>query len=207
MAKITKSSKRWLDEHFSDPYVQRARDEGYRGRAVYKLRELDERHGLFRRGMRVIDLGAAPGSWSEYLSRHYDGGVHVVASDILPMDPLSDVTFVQGDFTDDAVLQALLDTLDGRKADFVISDMAPNMSGNAAVDQPRAMHLAELALDLAEQVLTGQGGFLVKLFQGEGFDDYCAGLRRRFATVAVKKPKASRPRSREVYALARGFKL
>jgi 23S rRNA (uridine2552-2'-O)-methyltransferase len=206
MAKITKSSKRWLDEHFSDPFVQQARQEGYRGRAVYKLRELDERYGLFRRGMQVIDLGAAPGSWSEYLSRRYDGGVQVVASDILPMDPLPDVTFVQGDFTDDAVLQALLDTLDGCKADFVISDMAPNMSGNAAVDQPRAMYLAELALALAEQVLARQGGLLVKLFQGEGFDDYCADLRQMFATVTVKKPKASRPRSREVFMVGLGFK-
>ncbi len=207
MPKITKSSKRWLDEHFSDPFVQRAQQEGYRGRAVYKLQELDERYGLFRRGMRVVDLGAAPGSWSEYLSRRYDGGVQVVASDILPMDPLPDVTFVQGDFTDDEVLRTLLETLGESKADFVISDMAPNMSGNAAVDQPRAMYLAELALDLAQQVLIRQGGFVVKLFQGEGFDGYCADLRRKFATVAVKKPKASRPRSREVYALARGFKL
>ncbi len=207
MPKITKSSKRWLDEHFSDPFVQRAQQEGYRSRAVYKLQELDERYGLFRRGMRVVDLGAAPGSWSEYLSRRYDGGVQVVASDILPMDPLPDVTFVQGDFTDDEVLRTLLETLGESKADFVISDMAPNMSGNAAVDQPRAMYLAELALDLAQQVLIRQGGFVVKLFQGEGFDGYCADLRRKFATVAVKKPKASRPRSREVYALARGFKL
>ncbi len=207
MAKITKSSRRWLDEHFADEFVQRAKQDGYRGRAVYKLMELDERYHLFRRGMQVVDLGAAPGSWSEYLSRHYDGAVKVIASDILPMDSLPDVTFVQGDFTENAVLEQILETLGDSKAGFVISDMAPNMSGNAAVDLPRAMYLAELALDLAEQVLVPQGGFLVKLFQGEGFDTYCAGLRRQFASVTVRKPKASRPRSREVYALARGFKL
>jgi 23S rRNA (uridine2552-2'-O)-methyltransferase len=207
MAKITKSSRRWLDEHFADEFVQRARQEGYRGRAVYKLKELDERYHLFTRGMRVVDLGAAPGSWSEYLSRRYDGAVEVIASDILPMDALPDVTFVQGDFTEEAVLQEILQTLGDSKADFVVSDMAPNMSGNAAVDLPRAMYLAELALDLAERVLASKGGFLVKLFQGEGFDEYCAGLRQKFGSVTVRKPKASRPRSREVYALARGFKL
>ena len=207
MPKITKSSRRWLDEHFADEFVQRARQEGYRGRAVFKLKELDERYRLFRQGMTVVDLGAAPGSWSEYLSRRFDGAVRVIASDILPMDSLPDVTFIQGDFTEEAVLTRILETLGDSRADFVISDMAPNMSGNAAVDLPRAMYLAELALDLAERVLTPQGGFLVKLFQGEGFDDYCAGLRRKFASVTVKKPRASRPRSREVYALARGFKL
>lgn len=207
MAKVTKSSRRWLDEHFSDEYVQKAQQEGWRGRAVYKLKELDERYRLFRKGMRVIDLGAAPGSWSEYLSRRYDGGVQIVASDILPMDALPDVRFVQGDFTEEMVLEQLLDTLGNDKADFVICDMAPNISGNTAVDQPRAMYLSELALDLAERVLTVDGGFLVKLFQGEGFDDYCRELRQKFSSVAIRKPKASRPRSREVYALARGFKL
>ncbi len=207
MSKITKSSRRWLDEHFADEFVQRARQEGYRGRAVFKLKELDERYRLFRRGMTVVDLGAAPGSWSEYLSRHFDGAVRVIASDILPMDSLPDVVFIQGDFTEETVLARILETLGDSRADFVISDMAPNMSGNAAVDQPRAMYLAELALDLAERVLTPRGGLLVKLFQGEGFDDYCAELRRKFSSVTVKKPRASRPRSREVYALARGFKL
>lgn len=207
MAKITKSSRRWLDEHFADEFVQRAQQEGYRGRAVYKLMELDERYHLFKKGMWVVDLGAAPGSWSEYLSRRYDGGINVIASDILPFDPLPDVSFVQGDFTEDAVLEQITDTLGVSRAGFVISDMAPNMSGNAAIDLPRAMYLAELALDLAERVLAPQGGLLVKLFQGEGFDTYCGELRKKFASVTVRKPKASRPRSREVYALARGFKL
>jgi len=207
MAKITKSSRRWLDEHFADEFVQRARQEGYRGRAVYKLQELDQRYQLFRPGMTVVDLGAAPGSWSEYLSRRFVGRVKVVASDILPMDALPDVEFIQGDFTEESVLQAILNTLGDRRADFVISDMAPNMSGNAVVDTPRAMYLAELALDMAEQVLVRDGGYLVKLFQGEGFDDYCRLLRQKFSSLQVRKPKASRPRSREVYALARGFKL
>ena len=207
MAKVTKSSRRWLDEHFADEFVQRAQQEGYRGRAVYKLQELDQRYKLFRPAMTVVDLGAAPGSWSEYLSRTHDGRIKIVASDILPMDVLPDVTFIQGDFTEDEVLQEILNALDDHGADFVISDMAPNMSGNSAVDLPRAMYLAELALDLAGEVLKKEGGYLVKLFQGEGFDEYCRLLRKRFTSVLVRKPRASRPRSREVYALARGFKL
>ncbi|HGG61284.1 MAG TPA: 23S rRNA (uridine(2552)-2'-O)-methyltransferase RlmE [Gammaproteobacteria bacterium] len=206
MAK-SKSSHRWLDEHENDEYVQRARAEGWRGRAVYKLSELDQRYKLIRPGMSVVDLGAAPGSWSEYVARILDGRGSVLATDILPMDAIAGVTFIQGDFREQAVLDALLEALGQDRADLVISDMAPNMSGMSSVDIPAAMYLAELAADMAARTLKPGGGFLVKLFQGEGFDELVGGLRRDYQTVIVRKPKASRPRSREVYALARGRKL
>ncbi len=203
----SKSSRRWLDEHHRDPYVRAAQQAGYRSRAVFKLRELDERHGLLRPGMTVLDLGAAPGGWSQYAAERLAGRGRIVASDILPMEPLPGVEFVRGDFREQAVFEALLAALDGQPVDLVFSDMAPNMSGMGAVDQPRAMYLAELALELATRVLAPRGTFLVKLFQGEGFDAFVRDLRQRFQNVGVRKPKASRPRSREVYALARYFKL
>ncbi len=201
----SKSSRRWLDEHFRDPWVREAQRAGYRSRAVFKLRELDQRHGLLRPGMTVLDLGAAPGGWSQYAAERLRGRGRIVASDLLPMAPLAGVEFVQGDFREEAVFQALLAALGGEQAHLVLSDMAPNMSGMDAVDQPRAMYLAELALDLASRVLAPQGAFLVKLFQGEGFDAFVRDLRRSFRNVSIRKPKASRPRSREVYAVASHF--
>lgn len=198
----SKSSRRWLKEHHDDPYTQRARSEGYRGRAAYKLIELDEKDGLLRRGMRVVDLGAAPGSWSQYAATRVGDAGSVVASDILPMDPIPGVTFLQGDFHEQEVLDRLLADLGGAGADLVMSDMAPNMSGIGAVDQPAAMGLAELAHDLAVRVLKPGGTFLTKMFQGEGSDEFVRALRTDFATVRIRKPRASRDRSREVYVLA-----
>ena len=202
----SKSSKQWLQEHFSDRYVKLAQEGGFRSRASFKLAEIQQRDRIIQPGMTVVDLGAAPGGWTQ-VARGIVGkhGV-VVATDILPMDPLPDVDIVTGDFTDDAVLQAILDCLAGRKADLVISDMAPNLSGMKAVDQPRAMYLAELALDMATQVLTPGGTFLTKVFQGEGFEPYLQLLRTSFTKVVSRKPGASRARSRETFLLARGFR-
>ncbi|MBZ9558285.1 MULTISPECIES: 23S rRNA (uridine(2552)-2'-O)-methyltransferase RlmE [Modicisalibacter] len=202
----SKSSAGWLKEHFDDPYVQRSWQDGYRSRASYKLLELDDKDRLFKPGLTVIDLGAAPGGWSQVAAERVGPGGLVIASDILEMDSLAGVSFVQGDFTEDAVLEAILAQLDGRPVDLIISDMAPNMSGMAAIDQPKAMYLVELALDLATQTLTPGGRLLTKVFQGEGFDDYLKALRDRFARVVTRKPGASRDRSREVYLLADGFK-
>lgn len=203
---LSKSSAGWLKEHFDDQYVQRSWQEGYRSRASYKLLALDEKDKLFRRGMTVIDLGAAPGGWSQVAAEKVgDEGV-VIASDILEMDALAGVDFIQGDFTEEAVLEAILATLGDRPVDLVMSDMAPNMSGMAAIDQPQAMYLVELALDLARQTLTPGGRFLAKVFQGEGFDAYLKELRGDFARVVTRKPEASRSRSREVYLLADGFR-
>ena len=203
----SKSSHRWLKEHFDDPWVKRAQAEGWRSRAVFKLQELDERYHLLRPGMTVVDLGATPGGWSQYAAHALRGKGRILALDILPMDSIADVEFIQGDFREEEVLNRLLEALGGARADLVMSDMAPNISGVASVDQPRAMYLAELALLLAADVLKPGGTFLVKLFQGEGFDDYVRELRGRFAKVSFRKPRASRPRSREVYALATGFKM
>lgn len=203
----SKSSSRWLKEHFADAYVQKAQAEGMRSRAAYKLIELDERVGLLKRGMVVVDLGAAPGGWSQVARDRVGPGGRVVATDILPMDELAGVEFVQGDFREEAVLRILLDRLGGRVADLVISDMAPNISGVDAVDQPRAMVLAELALDMAGRVLKPGGTFVMKLFQGEGSDAFIMDVRRRFTKVSVRKPKASRPRSKEVYIVAVAHKL
>lgn len=199
------SSNIWLDRQQKDEYVLLARKEGYRGRAVYKLKELDDRYHLLKPGMYVIDLGAAPGSWSEYVARRIQPNGVMVATDILPMDSIADVRFVQGDFRESEVLEQLTEIIGETKADLVISDMAPNMSGVAAVDVPQAMYLAELALDLAKQTLRKDGDYVVKLFQGEGFDDLMREMRQVFKSVTIRKPKASRPRSREVYALARGY--
>ncbi|MDH5446890.1 MAG: 23S rRNA (uridine(2552)-2'-O)-methyltransferase RlmE [Gammaproteobacteria bacterium] len=202
----SKQSKSWLKEHFDDLYVQKAQKEGYRSRAVYKLLEIDEKDHLLKPDMTIIDLGAAPGGWSQIAGLKLKGRGRVIATDILPMDALADVEFIQGDFREEAVLNNLLQMLGEDKADLVMSDMAPNISGMKAVDQPRAMYLAELAFELAKETLNNQGVFLVKVFQGEGFDEYLRELRSYFKSVTVRKPKASRPRSREVYLLARGRK-
>lgn len=203
----TKSSRRWLKEHFDDEYVRRAQREGWRGRAVYKLIEIQDKDRLLRPGMTVVDLGAAPGGWAEYAARILGPKGRLFALDILPMDPIPGVEIIQGDFRDQAVMERLVEAMGGTRADLVMSDMAPNISGVSAVDQPRAMYLAELALDLAGRVLTEGGDFLVKLFQGEGFDDFVAQVRGRFRKVQFRKPKASRARSREVYLVARGHIL
>ncbi len=199
----TVSSQRWLHEHFTDPYVQRAKQEGWRSRAVYKLIEMQERDRILRPGQVVVDLGAAPGGWSQYAAGVIGDQGRLFALDILPMDSFAGVDFIQGDFTEEAVFSQLLERLDGRTVDVVLSDMAPNMSGQGSVDQPRAMYLAELAVDFATRVLGPQGVYLVKLFQGAGFDAYLRELRSQFASVTMRKPDASRSRSREVYALAR----
>ncbi len=205
MAK-SKTSKAWLKEHESDEYVQRSRKDGYRSRASYKLLEIDKAAGLLKPGMTVVDLGAAPGGWSQIAIAKVGDSGRVVASDILNMDSIGGVDFVQGDFTDDEVFNTILNTLADRPVDLVISDMAPNMSGMKAVDQPRAMYLVELAVDFARQVLERNGVFLAKVFQGEGFDALVRDLRVDFTSVAIKKPDASRSRSSEVYCLARGFR-
>ncbi len=216
MAK-SKSSKGWLKEHFDDEYVRRSQQDGYRSRAIYKLIEIDKKDRLVKPGMTIIDLGAAPGGWSEYCVKKLGKKGTMVALDILPMEPIDGVTIIEGDFREDAVFEELMavmaaverdgaiDNNDG-KADLVISDMAPNISGMESVDMPRAYYLCDLALDLARQALKPGGGLLVKLFQGEGFEEYSKELKSSFSRVVMRKPKASRPRSREIYALATGFR-
>ncbi|MEQ6918044.1 23S rRNA (uridine(2552)-2'-O)-methyltransferase RlmE [Halomonas aquatica] len=205
-SKTSKTSKGWLKEHFDDQFVQQRWQDGYRSRASYKLLALDEKDRLLRPGMTVIDLGAAPGGWSQVAAEKVGSGGVVIASDILEMDALADVDFIQGDFTEESVLESILDTLGDRPVDLVMSDMAPNMSGMAAIDQPQAMYLVELALDLARQTLSPGGTFLAKVFQGEGFDEFLKELRGSFKRVVTRKPEASRARSREVYLLAEGFR-
>ncbi|MCL1634163.1 23S rRNA (uridine(2552)-2'-O)-methyltransferase RlmE [Luteimonas sp. SX5] len=200
----SKSSQRWLKEHFADPYVKKAQAEGLRSRAAYKLEELVERDQLLKPGMVVVDLGAAPGGWSQWVRQALGDQGRVVALDILEMPPLAGVEFLHGDFREDAVLSALETSLGGQPVDLVLSDMAPNKSGVDSVDLPRAMHLAELAMDFADRQLRPGGNFLIKLFQGVGFDEYVRQLRRRYAKVSIRKPAASRKRSPEVYALAQG---
>ena len=202
----SKSSHRWLQEHNRDHYVKRSQQEGYRSRASYKLIELDQKDRLFRPGMTVVDLGAAPGGWSQVAAKLVGEKGRIVASDILPMDSIADVDFVCGDFTEESVLDEILGTLNNELADLVISDMAPNMSGMRAVDQPKAMYLVELALDLACRILKPGGDFVAKVFHGEGFDEYMLGVKGRFQRVVTRKPDASRPRSREVYLVAKGLK-
>ncbi|BBR55936.1 MULTISPECIES: 23S rRNA (uridine(2552)-2'-O)-methyltransferase RlmE [Pseudomonas] len=206
MAQRSKSSHNWLREHFNDPFVKQAQKDGYRSRASYKLLEIQEKDKLIRPGMSVIDLGAAPGGWSQVTSRLIGGQGRLIASDILEMDSIPDVTFIQGDFTQDEVLQRILEAVGDSHVDLVISDMAPNMSGTPAVDMPRAMFLCELALDLACRVLRPGGDFLIKIFQGEGFDQYLKDVRGKFDKVQMRKPSSSRDRSREQYLLGRGFK-
>ena len=196
--KRSKTSKQWMMEHVTDPYVQRAQKEGYRSRAAYKLLEIDERDHLLRRGTVVVDLGATPGGWSQVAATK---GCKVIALDLLPLQPVPGVEFIQGDFREDAVLAQLEARLGGEPVALVISDMAPNISGIGVADQARAMHLAELALDFASNHLEPGGAFLVKVFQGAGFEDFMRLMRSRFARVVTRKPKASRDRSSEVYLL------
>lgn len=202
----SKTSLNWLKEHFNDPYVKKAQKDGYRSRASYKLLEIQEKDRLIRPGMSVIDLGAAPGGWSQVTSRLIGGQGRLIASDILEMDSIPDVTFVHGDFTRDDVLAQILEAVGNSQVDLVISDMAPNMSGLPAVDMPRAMLLCELALDLAGRVLRPGGDFLVKVFLGEGFDEYHKNMRKLFDKVQTRKPDSSRDRSREQYLLGRGYR-
>jgi 23S rRNA (uridine2552-2'-O)-methyltransferase len=203
----SKSSGRWLREHFEDEYVKRAQREGWRSRGAFKLVEIDARDRLIRPGMTVLDLGAAPGGWSQYASKRLAGRGRVLALDLLAMDPLPGVEFVQGDFCDVRVLERLFESLGQSKAHLVLSDMAPNISGVKAVDQPRIMYLAELAAEFAAQTLGPGGNLLVKVFQGDGFDQLLRELRRRYASVVSRKPQASRARSRELYLLARNYRL
>ena len=200
------SSQRWLSEHFSDEYVKLAQQRGYRSRAVFKLEEIDSRDRLIRPGLSVVDLGAAPGGWSQYVAEKIGKRGKIIALDILPVEAIPGVDFIEGDFLDEQVFDQLLKTLEGNAVDLVLSDMAPNMSGTRVVDQPRAMYLAELALDMARQVLKPGGAFVTKLFMGAGFDEYQRDVRKSFASVANRKPKASRDRSREVYLVGKGFK-
>lgn len=202
----SRSSGRWLSEHFRDEYVKQAHAEGYRSRAVFKLMEIQERDRLLRPGMRVLDLGSAPGGWSQYAAGRVGRQGKVYALDVLPMEAIPGVEFVQGDFCEQTVWQELTRRLAGQKVDVVLSDMAPNMSGTRAIDQPRAIYFAELALETAKQVLAEGGALLVKMFQGAGFDEFKRECGQFFDKVQIRKPKASKSRSREVYLLAQGFK-
>jgi 23S rRNA (uridine2552-2'-O)-methyltransferase len=207
MPKRTKSSAAWLAEHESDPYVKRARQEGWRSRAAFKLEEIQKSDRLLKPGMTVVDLGAAPGGWSQYAARLLDGKGRIIALDILEMPGIAGVEFLQGDFNDDAVLEQLLALVGPSKVDLVMSDIAPNMMGIADVDHDRSMQLSELALDFACRTLRPGGDFLAKVFQGRGFQPLLGQLRERFESVKLRKPKASRARSPEVYVLARGYRL
>lgn len=200
----SKSSHQWLRKHFDDEYVKRAQREGYRSRAVYKLDEIQQKDHILRPGSVVVDLGAAPGGWSQYAAQVLKGKGRIIALDILPMDPLPGVEFLQGDFREDDVLNALNELLGDATVNLVMSDMAPNISGMDAVDQPRSMYLVELAADFAASVLGKGGDLLFKGFQGEGFDSLLKDLRGQYRKILIRKPKASRPRSREVYVLAKG---
>lgn len=202
----SKSSSRWLKEHFDDPFVKMAQKDGYRSRASYKLLEIQEKDRILRPDMTVIDLGSAPGGWSQVTSRVIGDKGRLIASDILPMAAIADVTFIEGDFTEERVFNEIMAAVGNKPVDLVISDMAPNMSGIRTADQAGAMYLCELALDLASKVLRPGGDFLIKIFHGEGFDDYLRDVRRRFEKVQMRKPTSSRDRSREQYLLARGMR-
>ena len=206
MGKKKSSSRAWLKEHHDDIFVQRAQKEGYRSRAVYKLMEINDKEQILRRGMSVLDLGSAPGGWSQVAAKLVGGAGRVVASDILLMDALPDVLFVQGDFTEQETYDRIVASLNDKPLDVVLSDMAPNMSGMPEVDQPRSMYLVELATELADRALAPGGAFITKVFQGEGFEPWFRQIRDRFDRVTTRKPAASRPRSREVYIVASGFK-
>jgi len=195
-----------MREHFDDPYVKKAQKDGYRSRAVYKLEELDKKYRLIKPGCTIVDLGAAPGGWSQYAAYKVGSKGKIFALDILPMDTLPDVAFIQGDFREESVLNELMQLIGEDKATLVLSDMAPNMSGMDAIDQPKGMYLAELALELAREVLAKDGNYVVKVFQGEGFDEYIRQCRDSFGKVLIRKPEASRGRSREVYVVGQGFK-
>lgn len=202
----SKTSNQWLTEHFNDEFVKRAQKEGYRSRAIYKLIEMDDKDRLLKPGMTVVDLGAAPGGWSELLSKRVGGSGRLFALDILPMDALGDVTFIEGDFTEQSVYDELIEALEGKWVDLVLSDIAPNLSGTKAIDQPKMMYLAELAMEFAVSVLKPGGTFVTKVFTGEGIDEYKKELRQHFGKIIVRKPKASRARSSEVYLMAKQFK-
>lgn len=202
----SKSSNRWMQEHFNDEYVKMAQVQGYRSRAVFKLKEIQDKDQLIKPGMNIIDLGAAPGGWSQFAREIMGKKDKLIALDILAMDAIEGVDFIQGDFREETVLNQLYEVLDGAPVNLVMSDMAPNMSGNKGVDQPRAIYLGELALETAKTVLTKDGVFLVKLFHGEGFEAFHREVQDFFSKVVIRKPKASRPRSNEVYILAKGFK-
>jgi len=201
----SKSSTRWLQEHFDDEYVKLSQKEGYRSRAVYKLKELQDKDRLIQHGMTVLDLGAAPGGWSQYAVELVGKNGRVIASDILPIDPLPFVEFIQGDFTEERILNDILELVGNDKTNVVISDMAPNLSGNDAIDQPGSIYLCELALDISRRILTENGSMVVKLFQGAGSDEYLKEVRQNFQQVKIRKPKASRARSREVYVVAQRY--
>jgi len=205
--KMTTSSARWMQEHFDDEFVKKAQRLGLRSRAVFKLEEINNKDKLIKPGMKVIDLGAAPGGWSEYAVKAVGDKGQVIACDILSMDPIVGVDFLQGDFREDAVLDALLTRINGKTIDVVMSDMAANMTGNETADSARSMYLVELALDMCNQVLKKNGAFVVKVFQGNGFEDFMKDVRAAFTTVKTRKPESSRARSREVYLVATGFKL
>lgn len=207
MARRSRSSGRWLQEHFSDPFVRRAQAEGARSRALFKLEEIDQREHLLRPGMAVLDLGAAPGAWSQYARRRVGPAGRVFATDILAMEPIEGVQFLQGDLREAAMLEALRQALGDTRLDVVLSDMAPNLSGMDAVDAPRALYLAELALELTDELLKPGGGALIKVLQGSGFQELVAAARRRFARVRFLKPAASRSRSPETYLLASGRRM
>jgi 23S rRNA (uridine2552-2'-O)-methyltransferase len=202
----SKTSKKWLDEHVNDPYVKKAQADGYRSRASYKLIEINEKDQLIKPGDIAMDLGSAPGGWSQIMAPMVGESGKVIASDILPMDGLMGVTFIQGDFTDEAVYERILTVLDGEAVDVVVSDMAPNMSGVKTTDQYSSMYLVELALDMARNVLKPGGSFCAKVFQGVGYEEYVKDVRSSFNKVIIRKPAASRPRSREVYIVGKGFK-
>ena len=202
----SKSSKGWLKEHFDDVWVKKAQEAGYRSRASFKLIEIQDKDKLILPGMRVVDLGAAPGGWSQVASGLVGSKGKVIATDILPMDVFEDVVFIQGDFTEDAVLEEILVAVGSAKVDLVISDMAPNISGVSTVDQPKAMYLADLALDFSRQVLSPGGTFVTKVFQGEGIETYRSDIKQSFTRLIVRKPAASRARSRELYLIGKDFK-
>jgi len=203
----SKSSNQWMQEHFDDEYVKKAQLMGYRSRSTFKLIEIQEKDKLIQPGMNVIDLGAAPGGWSDYAKKIIGKKNKIIALDLLEIDPIVGVDFIQGDFRENEILEQLYAILEGNQIDLVMSDMAPNISGHKAMDQPRSIYLAELALDTAQTVLAKGGNFLVKMFQGAGFDDYKREVSKYFTSVVIRKPKASRARSKEVYILAKGFKL
>lgn len=201
-----KPSKKWMEEHLSDPYVKKAQVDGYRSRASYKLIEINEKDKLYQTGDIVMDLGSAPGGWSQVLGPAVGEKGRVIASDILPMDGIVGVSFIQGDFTDERVYNAILQMLDGDRVDTVVSDMAPNLSGVSTTDQYSSIYLVELALDMARNVLKPGGSFCAKVFQGVGYEEYVKDVRRSFSKVIIRKPAASRARSREVYVVGKGFK-
>ena len=200
------SSKKWMDEHVSDPYVKKAQADGYRSRASYKLLEINDKDKLFHSGDVAMDLGAAPGGWSQVIAPLIGEAGHLIASDILPMDSIIGADFIQGDFTEEAVYNQILEALDNKKVDVVVSDMAPNLSGVKTTDQYSSIYLVELALDMARNVLKPNGSFCAKVFQGVGYEAYVKDVRSSFKKVVIRKPAASRPRSREVYVVGKGFK-